>query len=136
MLSERLLSIEWEPRQLPELSRGEPGSWLLLSACEVTDPLTAQLDEALNSDAAQCTTVSLPLGSVETAPLRTLLSGNGVAAANGHGPLKGLTGVVVVSAQGAGGADQTRRGRDYVAHLVTIARELSELPGESPRLTW
>ncbi|WP_019694878.1 zinc-binding dehydrogenase, partial [Mycobacterium avium] len=27
-----------------------------------------------------------------------------------------------------------RRGRDYVSHLATVARELSELPGESPRL--
>ncbi|MGD1252931.1 sulfolipid-1 biosynthesis phthioceranic/hydroxyphthioceranic acid synthase [Mycobacterium seoulense] len=134
LLNERLLTIEWEPRKLPDPSRGEPGSWLLLSACEVTDPLTAQLGEAFNSDGSQCTTVSLPLGSVESAGLRALLSGGGLTPSNGHGPLKGLTGVVVVTAPPAGGAGETRRGRDYVSHLVAIARELSELPGESPRL--
>ncbi|UXA05688.1 type I polyketide synthase [Mycobacterium sp. SMC-2] len=134
LLNERLLTVEWEPRQLPDPSGAEPGWWLLLSACDVTDSLTAQLGEALNSDGAQCTTMSLPLGSAQTAQLRTLLSGGGLAASNGHGPLKGLTGVVVVTAQRAGGADQTRRGRDYVSHVVAIARELSELPGQSPRL--
>ncbi|OCB38417.1 polyketide synthase [Mycobacterium malmoense] len=134
LLNERLLTIEWEPRQLPDPSRAEPGSWLLLSACEATDPLTAQLSEALNADGGQCTTVSVPLGSAGTARLRTLLGGQGPAASNGHGPLKGLTGVVVVTGQRVGGADEARRGRDYVSHLATIARELSELPGESPRL--
>ncbi|WP_156675058.1 type I polyketide synthase [Mycobacterium sp. E2989] len=133
LLGERLLTIEWETRRLPDPSRGEPGSWLLLSAGEVTDPLTAQLGEAL-SDGAQCTTVALPPGSAKTPQLRTLLARNGPAASNGHGPLKGLTGVVVVTAPPAGDADPTRGGRDYVSHLATIARELSELPGESPRL--
>ncbi|WP_156765883.1 SDR family NAD(P)-dependent oxidoreductase, partial [Mycobacterium sp. E342] len=134
LLNERLLTIEWEPRQLPDPPGGEPGSWLLLSACDVADPVTAQLGEALNCDGAQCATVSLPLGSVESARLRALLSGAAELPSNGHGPLKGLTGVVVVTAPGAGGADETRRGRDYVSHLAAIARELSELPGEAPRL--
>ncbi|OJZ64546.1 polyketide synthase [Mycobacterium paraffinicum] len=133
LLNERLLTIEWEPRQLPDAARAEPGSWLLLSAGEATDPLTDQLGEAL-CDGARCTTVSLPVGSVETAGLRTLLSGNGPAVSNGHGPLEGLTGVVVVTAPPVGGADEVRRGRDYVSHLVAVARELSELPGASPRL--
>ena len=136
VLNERLLTIEWEPRELPEVSQAEPGSWLLLSACDA-DPLTAQLDEALNSAGAQCTTVSLPLGPVDAAQLRSLLSGSGLTASNGHGALKGLTGVVVVTAPRAGGPQESRglrRGRDYVSHIVTIARELSELDGESPRL--
>lgn len=132
LLNERLLAIEWETRTLPD--PGAPGSWLLLSACEVTDPLTAQLGEALGDGGGQCTTVSLPPASAAAAQLRMLLSRNGPAAPNGHGPLKGLTGVVVVTAPPGGGADPTRRGRDYVSHLVTIARALSELPGESPRL--
>lgn len=135
LLNERLLTIEWEPRALPELTQGEPGSWLLLSACQAADPLTAQLGEALNSDGAQCRTVSLPLGPVDTAQLRSLLSGGGPNPGNGHGPLKGLTGVVVVTAPAAPGAEgDTGRGRDHVAHVVTIARQLSELPGASPRL--
>ncbi|OBH17605.1 type I polyketide synthase [Mycobacterium sp. E3247] len=134
LLNERLLTIEWEASQLPDPPGGEPGSWLLLSACDVADPVTARLGEALNCDGAQCTTVSLPLGSVEPARLRALLSGAGELPSNGHAPLKGLTGVVVVTAPGAGRTDESRRGRDYVSHLAAVARELSELPGEAPRL--
>ncbi|MGH3564163.1 MAG: sulfolipid-1 biosynthesis phthioceranic/hydroxyphthioceranic acid synthase, partial [Mycobacterium sp.] len=134
MLNERLLTIEWEPLELPEVAQIEAGSWLLLSACDVTDPLTAQLGEALNSDGAQCTTVPLPPGRPDTAQPRWLHSGEGLSASNGHWHRKGLTGVVVVTAQPAAGADELRRGRDYVSHLVGIARELAEFPGEVPRL--
>ena len=45
--------------------------------------------------------------------------------------------MVVVTGSPAGPLDESAthlRGRDYVAHLVDIARELAELPGESPRL--
>ncbi|MGO9693042.1 MAG: sulfolipid-1 biosynthesis phthioceranic/hydroxyphthioceranic acid synthase [Mycobacterium sp.] len=140
LLNERLLTIEWEHRELPEVTHGEPGSWLLLSACDVTDALPAQLGAALNSIGAQCMTVSWPLGPMDVAQLRSLLSGSGAAGSNGHGDLKGLAGVVVVTAApGGGGAESSRlrhgqdRGQEYVSHVVTIARELSELPGESPR---
>ncbi|HWT49090.1 MAG TPA: type I polyketide synthase, partial [Mycobacterium sp.] len=110
LLNERLLTIEWEPGELPGVTPGEPGSWLLLSACDVTDPLTAQLGAALNSGGAQCTTVSLPLGPVDTAKLRSLLSGSDLSASNGHGShgvLKGLTGVIVVTAPQAGGPQES-----------------------------
>ncbi|OBJ19185.1 sulfolipid-1 biosynthesis phthioceranic/hydroxyphthioceranic acid synthase [Mycobacterium colombiense] len=137
LLNERLLTIDWEPRELPEAAHGESGSWVLLNASDDRDPLPARLAEVLNSDGAQCTTVPVPLGAVDTAQLRTLLSGGGTTASNGHGPLKGLTGVVVVTAGSAGAVGDPhaqRRGRDHVSHLAAIARELSELPGESPRL--
>jgi mycolipanoate synthase len=136
IFNERLLAIEWERREL-EVSQAAPGSWLLLRASDVPDALTKQLDEALKSDGAHCMTVPLPLGPVDTAQLRSLLNGSGLSASNGHGPLKGFTGVVVVTASGADGPGEpraSRRGREYVSHIVTIARELSELPGEPPRL--
>lgn len=138
LLNERLLTIEWEPRELPEPAHSEHGSWLLLSASDAADGhdrLAAQLAEALNTDGAQCATA--PVGSVDTAQLRSLLTGGGRTAPDGHGPLKGLAGVVVVTAAPDDHPDDPqgrRRGRDYVSHLVTIARELSDLPGESPRL--
>ncbi|MCA2242618.1 type I polyketide synthase [Mycobacterium sp. WUMAC-067] len=136
LLNERLLTIEWEARELPEPAQSGQGSWLVLSASDGHDRLVAHLDDALNSDGAQCTTVALPVGSVDTARLRSLLSGGGQADANGHGSLNGLAGVVVVTAAADDRPDdpQGRRGRDCVSHLATIARELSELPGESPRL--
>ncbi|OBI34791.1 sulfolipid-1 biosynthesis phthioceranic/hydroxyphthioceranic acid synthase [Mycobacterium colombiense] len=134
LLNERLLTIEWEARELPEAAHGEPGSWVLLDASEDHDPLPVRLAEVLNSGGSQCTTVPVPLGAVDAAQLRTLLSGAGATASNGHRPLKGLTGVVVVAAASAGDPHTQRRGRDHVSHLAAVARELSELPGESPRL--
>ncbi len=136
-LNERLLTIEWDCRELPQVPGGphavaEPGSWLLLSACDVADPLTAQLGDALN-----CAPVPLPLGQLDTDRLRSLLAGGGPSGANGHGLLKGLAGVVVVTAPpdgGVGGDGQLRRGRDYVAHVAAVARVLAELPGQPPRL--
>ncbi|MGV0044522.1 sulfolipid-1 biosynthesis phthioceranic/hydroxyphthioceranic acid synthase [Mycobacterium colombiense] len=135
LLNERLLTIDWEPREPSEAAHGEPGSWVLLNASDDHDPLPVRLAEVLNCDGAQCTTLAFPLGAMDTTQLRTLLSG-GATASNGHGPLKGLTGVVLVAAPD-GGVEEPRaqrRGRDYVSHLAAVARELSELPGESPRL--
>ena len=34
LLNERLLTIEWEPRELPEATPTQPGSWLLLAASD------------------------------------------------------------------------------------------------------
>ena len=34
VLNERLLTIEWEPRELPDVGPDEPGSWLLLRASD------------------------------------------------------------------------------------------------------
>ena len=133
VLNERLLTIEWEPGELPEATQSEPGSWLLLSASD-GDQLTKQLGDALNSGGGHATTVSLPLGRMDTAYLRSLLDGSGLSASNGHGVLKGLTGVVVVTAPASVDSQELRRGRDYVSHIVAIARELSELSGEPPRL--
>jgi polyketide synthase 3/4 len=131
-LNERLLTIEWDRRELPHVPdaahgpAAEPGSWLLLSACDVSDPLTVHLSDALHG-----TTVQLPLGPLDTGRLRTLLVGSGVKG------LAGLAGVVVVTASpdgGVGGDERLRRGRDYVSHVATIARVLAELPGQPPRL--
>ncbi len=140
LLNERLLTIEWEPRELPEATPTQPGSWLLLAVSDTVsheDPLTTRLGEALNADGSRCTTAPLRPGPVDTAQLRSLLS---LAAINGHaahGDLNGLAGVLVVTAPQAAGPDRSaelRRGRDYVSHLVSIARELSELEVEPPRL--
>ncbi|WP_156765075.1 SDR family NAD(P)-dependent oxidoreductase, partial [Mycobacterium sp. 1245852.3] len=135
LLNERLLTIDWEPKELPDATQIEPGRWVLLGASDGPDPFATRLAEVLNTDGGQCVSVCDPVGSADTTRLRALLSGGGQPASNGHGPLKGLTGVVVVASDGAAGDPQAgRRGRDYVSHLAAVARELSELPGESPRL--
>lgn len=137
LLNERLLTIDWEPREPPDATQAEPGSWVLLSVSDGHDPFAARLAEVLNSDGAQCVSISDPIGPADTVRLRALLADGGRPLSNGHGPPKGVTGVVVVAGASdgaAGDAHAGRRGRDHVSHLATVGRELSELPGESPRL--
>ncbi|MEI7717534.1 MAG: polyketide synthase dehydratase domain-containing protein, partial [Mycobacterium sp.] len=133
LFNERLFTIEWEPRELPEARLDQPGSWLLLAASgQPADPLIFGLDAALNdADASRCATATFPAGpldpddSDDLARLRSLLSG------------AGLAGVVVVTQarpDGPEGSAAWRRGRDHVARLSAVARELAELDGEPPRL--
>lgn len=102
---------------------------MLLGASDSHDPFAARLAEALNSDGAQCVSIADPIGSPDTARLRALLSGGGQPVSNGHAPLKGLTGVVVVAGAADGAVGEAHAGRDHVSHLAAVARELSELPG-------
>ena len=129
VLNERLLTIEWQSRKLPETDQAESGPWLLISTSTGADAPATALAEALTQREAQCATVSWPVqGDHEAA-------GAALRAQLGAG---GPTGVVVL----AGPADSddvsdqecAARGGDYVAHVVRIVRELAEIDGASPRL--
>ncbi|MEB4207468.1 sulfolipid-1 biosynthesis phthioceranic/hydroxyphthioceranic acid synthase [Mycobacterium sp. 94-17] len=127
ILGERLLTIEWRQRELPELGLVDAGRWLLISTTSGADVLAATLTEALKSHGAQCTSMYWPL-NVEEPSIGERLDGQLRAG--------GLSGVVILAGPPSGDAeDQSpRAGRDYVRHLVRIAREFSELPGEPPRV--
>jgi NADPH:quinone reductase-like Zn-dependent oxidoreductase/NAD(P)-dependent dehydrogenase (short-subunit alcohol dehydrogenase family)/acyl carrier protein len=125
VLNERLLTIEWQPRKLPEIEQAESGSWLLISTSTGADAATTALTDALTGHEAQSATVSWPLqGDHEaaTAALRAQLGAGG------------STGVVVLAGSGDSNQESAARGGDYVAHVVRIARELTEIDGASPRL--
>jgi polyketide synthase 5 len=125
VLAERLLTIEWKRRQLPELPKVDAGSWLLIG-CPTQDVVVVELSDALRSHGAHCTIMNWPhqSGSSNVEQLRH------------HLRSAELTGVVVVTGPGDDAEDEqsARRGREYVQHLVHITRELVELSGESPRL--
>ena len=73
LLNERLLTIEWELRDLPDVSKTGAGAWLLLNTSDAADPLATGLTDALTAEGASCTTVSWPLGAerlVDAGPLR------------------------------------------------------------------
>ena len=57
VLSERLLTLEWQQRTLPEdahgLSRTEAGSWLLIDTSDAADLLATMLTDALKSQGAR-----------------------------------------------------------------------------------
>ncbi|MBJ7339977.1 sulfolipid-1 biosynthesis phthioceranic/hydroxyphthioceranic acid synthase [Mycolicibacterium sp.] len=111
MLSDRLVTVEWEQREPPGIAT-IAGQWLLIAAD--TDPLAAELSDALVAGGARC----------RTAPPGDPLDPDG------------LTGVVVLAPPAdVDPTDATLvRGRDLVSHVVHVARELSDIDARPPRL--
>ena len=127
LLTERLLTIEWQQRELPEVDDVDAGSWLLINISSNGDSLAADLGDALKSAGAECTTMAWPQRGDHEANAELLTSYLGEQA---------LSGVVVLAAPAGDGpaADAAIRGGEAVRHLVRIARELPEAPGEPPQL--
>ena len=114
VLSERLLAVEWQQRELPDLPKADAGSWLLIGC-------PTDLTDALESHGAHCTSMTWP---------------SDVQLFRDH-LLKGELAGVVVMTDPSGNASNEQsalRGREYVDHLVHITQELVEISGEPPRL--
>ncbi|WP_219069036.1 sulfolipid-1 biosynthesis phthioceranic/hydroxyphthioceranic acid synthase [Candidatus Mycobacterium methanotrophicum] len=127
MLGERLLTIEWQQRTLPEAANAEPGAWLLLRASATDDEVAIGLTNSLKLRGAESTTVSWAPGADHGSNAELLRSN--LAA-------RRFAGVVVVTGpQDPSAAElSASRGEEQVAHLVRIAGELPDIPGEPPRL--
>lgn len=126
VLSERLLTVEWSQRELPEPAHADTGNWLLISAT-ATDVAATALTDALKSQGAQCTTMSWP----PHADIRTSAQELG-----NHLRTGGFNGVVVLTGPKIGDADDRSPslGREHVQHLAHISRELAEGPAGSPHM--
>lgn len=125
LLNERLLTIDWRKHDRPEADHVDAGRWLLIAASDDAQPETARLAAELTSADAQVTTTVWAADgehSVVAEQIRAQLT------ADHH------SGVVVVNAAGGAGDDAPVQGAEHVRHLVRIARELPEVPGEPPRL--
>ncbi|MDT5015151.1 MAG: polyketide synthase 5, partial [Mycobacterium sp.] len=129
VLNERLLTIEWQQRQLPGLPKADAGTWLLIG-CPTQDVVATELSDALESHGAHCMSMNWP-----HQPGSSTLESN-LEQLRNHLRSGELAGVVVVTAPGDGAQDEqsAQRGREYVQHLVHITRELVETSAESPRL--
>lgn len=126
VLNERLLTIEWQPRKLPENDQAKAGKWLLLTTGGTTDAAATGLTEALTLKEADCTTVSWPVDGDHVANAEVFRGQVGAG---------GFTGLVVLTGPKNDDADESAvRGGECVQHVVRIARELLEIEGESPRL--
>ena len=127
VLAQRLLTIEWRQRELPELDHTDAGTWLLISTTPTADVVATTLTEALKNHGPQCTTMCWPPHADHTSDAETFAS---------HLRAGEFTGVVILTGPKDGdGEDQSPMlGREYVQHLVRITRELPEIPGEPPRL--
>ncbi|WP_234815398.1 sulfolipid-1 biosynthesis phthioceranic/hydroxyphthioceranic acid synthase [Mycolicibacterium duvalii] len=125
VLANRLLSIEWRRRELPEVEH-DAGTWLLVST-DPTDATAASLTGALHDAGAQCITISWPRradhASKAGAVTRQVGSGD-------------VSGVVILTGPADGGPVQhsPTLGREYVEHLVRIIRGLPEARDDLPRL--
>ncbi|ORW34944.1 polyketide synthase, partial [Mycobacterium palustre] len=127
LMAERLLTVEWQQRQLPEVATAEAGTWLLVSTSDAADMVAAAYTDAMKLQDAECATLSWHLQADHPAVAQQFRD---------EVEKGGYAGVVVVTAPKGGAPDDESpvRGGDYVHHLVRIARELAELQGESPRL--
>ncbi|MGB9226970.1 acyltransferase domain-containing protein, partial [Mycobacterium sp.] len=127
VLGERLVTIEWQQRGLPDKTVTEPGTWLLISTCDAADMAATELTDALKLHDAQCTTMSWSHHADHAAQAKRLRDQFEAGA---------FTGVVVLTGPKDGNPDDefAGRGAEYVQHVVRIARELPEIVGQAPRL--
>ncbi len=127
VFSERLLTVEWQQQELPELDRAESQTWLLISASADADVVATEVTDALKFHGAQCTAMCWPQHADHVASAERL---RGQLAAGG------FTGVVVLTGPRTSERDEesAERGAECVRHMVRIARELPEIAGELPRL--
>ena len=120
LLSDRLVTVEWQERPAPSEPSVDAGVWLLIGTGD-TDDLASHLADALVNAGAQCRTRLLDAGAEISAADLTA---------------DGLTGVVVLAppAGGAPDPDGLARGRHLVEQVVHIAAAVAATDGEQPRL--
>jgi len=126
VLGERLLTLEWQQRQMPEIPHTDAGSWLLISTA-TADMVATTLTDAMKNHGAQCTTMCWPPHTDHTS--NTELLGEYLRAGT-------FTGVVILTGpKTVDAVDQSPlRGREYVQHLVRITRVLTQIQGQLPHL--
>nr|WP_275957425.1 sulfolipid-1 biosynthesis phthioceranic/hydroxyphthioceranic acid synthase [[Mycobacterium] fortunisiensis] len=127
VFSERLLTVEWRQRELPEVEYADAGSWLLIGTSPHPDAGVVRLAEALKDRGAQCISMSWPDRGDDSPTCEQLV---------GHLRATRFTGVVIMEApqNGAGAQQSPMLGREHLRQLVHITRELPQITGEPPRL--
>lgn len=123
VLAERLMAIEWQQRQLPELPHADAGAWLLISTT-TPDVVATQLSDVLKGHGAHCTTMCWPQHADHTSNAKQL---------ENHLRASRFSGLVILTGPKNGNTDDPLLGRECVQHLVRITRELPEIPSELPR---
>jgi polyketide synthase 5 len=127
VMSERLLTVEWQQRELPEAPAPETGAWLLVSTSDAADLVATAITDAMKLHEVESTTLSWSSRADHPAIAERL---------RGEIEKGGFAGVVLLTEPKNGNPDDEGavRGGDYVHHMVRIARELPEIQGQSPRL--
>jgi acyl transferase domain-containing protein/acyl carrier protein len=126
VLNERLLTIEWTPRTLPDVDHAGPGTCLLISTSATADVMATRLTDALKAGAAGCATMTWPQHSDHRANAEML---------GAHLGADRVSAVVILTGPHNGNPDEecALLGGEYVRHVVRIARAITEID-EEPRL--
>ncbi|HTQ18769.1 MAG TPA: sulfolipid-1 biosynthesis phthioceranic/hydroxyphthioceranic acid synthase [Mycobacterium sp.] len=120
LLSERLLTVEWQQGALPD--PGDPGTWLLISISDKADAATG-LADALTAHGARCLTMCWPPHATHGTYAKRLCAQLDSA---------GSTGVVVLAPpRGDAAVQDAATGSDCVRQLVRVARELPASSGDA-----
>lgn len=127
LLGESLLTIQWQPKAIPVVTNQDAGKWLLINTSDSADALAASLADTLTRHDGDVTVLAWPALSDHRTKAEQFA---------GHLGAHEFTGVVVVAKASNGAIDEQTpvAGREQVRHLIRLARELTELPGKSPRL--
>ena len=127
MLAERLLTVEWQQRTLPDVDQVRLGTWLLIGTSATPDIVATGLADALKAEDVGCTTMAWPQHGDHRA------SADALGAHLGAGDVGA---VVVLTGAATGDPDDqcVDRAADYVHHLVRIVRRITETGEEPPRL--
>ena len=127
LLGDSLLTIEWQHRALPQAADDQVGKWLLVNTSDASDQLTTTLSDTFALHHKDVTSVPWSPHADHRVNAELVAS---------YLREDEFAGVVVVAAPWDGTADEqsVAEGREQVRHLVRIARELTDLPGKSPRL--
>lgn len=127
LLNERLLTVDWQRRALPQADTPGAGTWLLISTSATADVTATQLTDSLKLLGAECATSCWPQRADHAANAESVRE----QLAAGR-----FTGAVVLTGPKNGNPDDecATRGAEYVQHLVRLTRELADAPGEPPRL--
>ena len=127
VMNERLLTIEWQQRQLPGSPPADAGTWLLISATADPNVVATRLSDALECHGAQCAAMFWSHNSDHPSNAQQLAD----QLQSGH-----ISGVVILTEPSDGGATDAdaARGREQVEHLVRITGELVRAPGRLPHL--
>ena len=120
VLGERLLTIEWQQRELPEPDQADTGAWLLIST-DTADVVAATLADALKIRGAQCTTMCWPQHA-DHIERRTASGSSTCRWIHRCGRPDGARGTATPMTQ------SPLLARESVRHLVRIARELPRSP--------
>ncbi|OBJ70861.1 hypothetical protein A5643_09120 [Mycobacterium sp. 1274756.6] len=126
-LSESLLGVEWQQRELATTEYADAGAWLMIDAGATVSPMVAALTSALTSAGAHC--VSLRWSPTDRRDLPVDELGNQLRD-------RRFRGVVVLAGPGGGGTEKQPQplSEDRVRCFARLFADLSRLCSEAPRL--